>query len=242
VQNSVCYERGILLTYNFGIRAFEVDIMNRVSSVALVVLLTGLVCFGQTASSGPTPPQAAATKTIGHGSFPVKVIKTLDSSKLKEGDSVEVETAGAFKMADGTLVAKGSKLTGHIAASKARSKGDAESELTVVFDKLNAVKGGQFVVKGSVQAVFPPLADETNPAVAVSTMSKAGGPGYQPSDVKSGSNMEVSGNPTPIMEPTSVGVQGIRDLQLSNGVLSSKGKQVKLGNGVRMIVHVDILG
>jgi hypothetical protein len=44
------------------------------------------------------------------------------------------------------------------------------------------------------------------------------------------------------MNPKSVGVQGIHDLQLSDGVLRSKGKQVKLGNGVRMIVHVDILG
>jgi hypothetical protein len=43
--------------------------------------------------------------------------------------------------------------------------------------------------------------------------------------------------------PKSVGVLGMRDLQLSpDGVLSSsKGKQVKLGQDVRMVVHVDIL-
>lgn len=38
-----------------------------------------------------------------------------------------------------------------------------------------------------------------------------------------------------------LGVQGIHGLELSNGVLSSQGKNVKLGNGVRMIVRVDIL-
>ena len=215
--------------------------MNRVSLVALVVLLAGLVCFGQTASSGPTPSQAATPKAIGHGAFPVKVTKTLDSNKLREGDGIEVETAGSFKLADGTLVSKGTKLTGHVAASKARAKGDSESELTVVFDKLNLANGKQLVVKGSVRAVFPPP-DDVNPVVAVSTMSKSGGPGYQPSDVKSGSNLEVSNNAPPFMDPKSVGVQGIHDLQLSDGVLSSKGKQVKLGNGVRMIVRVDILG
>jgi hypothetical protein len=215
--------------------------MNRVSSVALVVLLAGLVCFGQTASSGPTPPQAAAPKAIGHGAFPVKVTRTLDSGKLKEGDAVEVETAGAFKLADGTLVAKGSKLTGHVAASKSRERGDAASELTVVFDKLNVANGKQLSVKGMVQAVFPPP-DDVDPVVAVSTMSKSGGPGYQPSDIKSGSNMEVRNNPKPYMDPKSVGVQGMHDLQLENGVLSSKGKNVKLGKDVRMIVHVDILG
>ena len=217
--------------------------MNRVSSVAVAVLLAGLVCFGQTASSGPTAAQAVTPKAIGHGAFPVKVTKTLDSNKLREGDGIEVETAGSFKLADGTLVAKGSKLTGHVAASKARAKGDSESELTVVFDKLNVANGKPLVVKGSIQAVFAPPPDETNPAVAVSTMSKAGGPGYQPSDIKSGSNLEVSDTVAPpFMNPKSVGVQGIHDLQLSDGVLRSKGKQVKLGNGVRMIVHVDILG
>jgi hypothetical protein len=131
--------------------------MNRVSSVALVVLLAGLVGFGQTASSGPTPAQAVTPKAIGHGSFPVKVTKTLNSEKLREGDGIEVETAGSFKLADGTLVSKGAKLTGHVVASKARAKGDAESELAVVFDKLNVANGKQLVVKGSIQAVFPPL-------------------------------------------------------------------------------------
>jgi len=200
------------------------------------------MCFGQTATPAPTPPQAATPKAIGHGAFPVKVTKTLDSSKLKEGDAVEVETAGSFKLADGTLVSQGTKLTGHVATSKARAKGDAESELTVVFDKLNLANGKQLLVKGSIQAVFSAPPDDTNPAVAVSTMSKAGGPGYQPSVIKSGSNLEVPDNAPPFMDPKSVGVQGIHDLQLSDGVLRSKGKQVKLGNGVRMIVHVDILG
>jgi hypothetical protein len=215
--------------------------MNRVSSGALVVLLASLMCFGQTATPAPTPPQAATPKAIGHGAFPVKVTKTLDSSKLNEGDAVEVETAGSFKLADGTLVSQGTKLTGHVVASKARAKGDAESELTVVFDKLNLENGKQLVVKGSVQAVFPPP-DEPIPGVAVSTMSKSGGPGYQPSDIKSGSNTVVYAKLQPSMNPQSVGVQGIHDLQLSDGVLSSKGKNVKLGSGVRMIVHVDILG
>jgi hypothetical protein len=185
--------------------------------------------------------QPATPQTIGHGAFPVKVTKTLDSSKLREGDGVEVETAGSFKLADGTLVSKGAKLTGHVTVSKARAKGDAESELTVVFDKLDLANQKPLIVKGSVQAVFPPP-DEANPGVATSTMSKAGGPGYQPADVKSGSNSEVPNSAPPFMDPKSVGVQGIHDLELSEGVLRSKGKQVKLGNGVRMIVHVDILG
>ena len=39
-----------------------------------------------------------------------------------------------------------------------------------------------------------------------------------------------------------MGVQGIHNLELNDGVLTSKGKNVKLGDGVRMIVRVDIFG
>ena len=219
--------------------------MIRISSVALVTLFAASLCLGQTAAQ--TPPQAATPNAIGHGAFPVKVTKTLDSSKLKEGDTVEVETAGRFKLADGRLVPKGSKLAGHVITAKARSKGDPESQLTVAFDKLNVADGKQLSVKGAVQAVFPPP-DEADPGVPGSSAHQ-GGPGtvpppdYKPTtDIKTGVNTDSNARAQPAMDPKSVGVQGIDNLQLDNGVLSSKGKNVKLGGGVRMIVHVDILG
>ena len=43
------------------------------------------------------------------------------------------------------------------------------------------------------------------------------------------------------MDTKATGVQGMHDLVLDNGVLSSKGKNVKLSGGVRMIVNVEIL-
>ena len=217
--------------------------MNRVS-LAFIMLLGASLCFGQTATSAS--PQAAAPAAVGHGAFPVKVNTTLDSSKLKEGDAVEVETSGGFKLPDGTVVPKGSKLTGHVTASKARSKGDPESQLTVAFDKLNVANGKQLSVKGAVQAVFPPQ-EEAAPMMAGKASGAAGG-GYEGATVgtvtnsKSGANMESSSTPEPASNPKSVGVQGIDNLQLNDGVLTSKGKSVKLGGGVRMIVHVDIFG
>jgi len=212
--------------------------MNRISMVVLGVVLAASLCYGQASTSAPTQAPAA----IGHGSFSVKVSKTLDSSKLKEGDAVEVETAGSFKLADGTLVPKGSKLTGHVTAAKARSKGDQDSQLAVTFDKLNVGNGKQLSIKGMVQAVFPP-ADEADPAMAGGqAISHAAGLGAPPTDSKMGVSTESSNAPQPAMDPKSVGVQGMHGLELNDGVLSSKGKNVKLGDGVRMIVRVDILG
>ena len=222
--------------------------MNRIGIAVLGAILAASFCYGQSSTPAAAPGDPAA---VSHGVVPVKVVKTLDSSKLKEGDAVEVETAGSFKLRDGTLVPKGSKLMGHVTAAKARAKGDPESQLTVIFDKLNITNEKQLSVKGVVQAVFPP-ADGADPGLPVSTMARGGGPApgggttalptpeYKPPDIKTGSN--TTSNQGSNISTTSVGVQGIHGLELKDGVLSSNGKNVKLGSGVRMMVHVDIFG
>jgi len=217
--------------------------MIRSSSLGLAVLLTASLSLGQ--SSSPSAPPAAVPNAVGHGAFPVKVLKTLDSSKLKEGDTLDVETSGAFKLPDGTLVPKGSKLAGHVTTAKARSKGDSESQLTIAFDKLNIAGGKQLSIKGTVQAVFPPL-DEVDPGVPGASAHQ-GGPGTMPTpdykpttDIKSGSGTESNGPVRQPPDPKSVGVHGFDNLLLNDGVLTAKGKNVKLGGGVQMIIHVDI--
>lgn len=194
-----------------------------------------------------TTQEATAPAAVGHGSFPVKVTKTLDSSKLKEGDSVSLETTGSFKLPDGTLVPKGSKMQGHVTSAKAKSKGDPESELVIALDKLDVLKGKELTLKGTVQAVFPP-AEEADPGMPT-TSSHQGGPGTVPSpdykpttDIKTGVATENSPSVQPASDPKSTGVHGFHDLSLEDGVLRSKGKNVKLGSGVQLIVHVDILG
>jgi hypothetical protein len=224
--------------------------MIRFSSLAFALLMAASWCYGQdSAAAAP----AGSANVVGHGAFPVTLKKALDSSKLKEGDPVEVETSGAFKLADGTLVAKGTKVAGHVTEAKARSKGDAQSELAITFDKVNIVGGKQVSVKGMVQAVSPP-ADEPEPIMFGGKASGAAGGGYGASNATvatvgtvtngtSGSNTDSGKQAQVATNPQASGVQGMHDLQLSpEGVLSSsKGKQVKLGSEVRMIVHVDIL-
>ena len=193
--------------------------------------------------------EAAAPVAVGHGAFPVKVDKSMDSSRLKAGDAVEVETIGSFKLADGTLVPKGSKVSGHVVSAKAKSKGDSESELTLAFDKLNIANGKQLSVKGTVQGVFPP-AQEADPGVPGASTSHGSGPAagqsgappapdYRPmGEINTGSN--PGGKAETVADPKSMGVHGMDNLSLEDGILTSKGKNVKLGGGVRMVVHVDI--
>ena len=223
--------------------------MNRIGIVVLNAVFAASFCYGQGSSSAPAQAVPAA---VGHGAFPVKVVKTLDSSKLKDGDNVEVETSGGFKLPDGTLVPKGSKLSGHVTAAKARSKGDSDSQLTVTFDKLNIANGKQLSIKGIVQAVFPAPDEQMDPSVTGAATTAAGGSaggagGGMTSvgvvtNTKNGSSLDADSRAQATPTPQSVGVHGMDNLQLDNGVLTSKGKNVKLGGGVRLIVHIDILG
>jgi hypothetical protein len=226
--------------------------------VALLMLaLVGTAVAAQTAapsqtSNNPTPTQAssvsadsAAPQRLGHGAFPVKVTKTLDSSKLKPGDVVEFKTAGIFALPSGTRVPEGAKVTGHVTEAKARSKGDPQSVLSIAFEQINLGNGKQLTVKGTIQAVGS-NPDEDNPTGASGpSMAKTGGPGaagWTPTtDIKSGSNMQTVDTASPLLNPKSTGVQGLHGLQLeSDGVLTSEGKHVKLDPGVRIIVRAEI--
>lgn len=224
--------------------------MKRLSVLFSIFSLGAIICYGSSSSRAQSTGNA-----IAHGTFPVKVTKTLDSSKLKEGDSFEVETAGSFKLADGTLVPKGSKIMGHVVGSKARSKGDPDSELTLAFDKLNISGGKQMSLKGEVQAVFPPAEEPMGPNMANAGTSQGGSAhgstvggggvssgGIGLPDSKTGSDTQASSSAQPVMDPKATGVQGMHDLSLANGVLTSNGKNVKLGGGVRIVVSAEIMG
>ncbi len=113
----------------------------------------------------------------------------------------------------------------------------------MTFDKLNVANGKQLSVKGTVQAVFP-APDEQMDASA-----HQGGPGTVPApddkpttDIKTGIATETASRVPPASDPKATGVHGFDNLSLEDGVLSSKGKNVKLGSGVQLIVRVDILG
>jgi hypothetical protein len=216
--------------------------MNRFS-IVVAGMLFAASCYGSPAQTSPV--------TIGHGSFPAALTQTLDSSKLKEGDAVELETVGAFKLPDGRLVSKGTKLEGHVVAAKARSKGDSESQLTIAFDKLKLTSEKELSLKGDVQAVFPRPDDQLDPSITGAATTASGGSmkgGAGGGDVgmitqpRQGSDMGSSTKPQPVMNTSAVGVQGIHDLSLENGVLTSKGKSVKLGRGLRMVIRAEIFG
>lgn len=220
--------------------------MNRMK-LAAILMLAAPVCFAQS-STAPAAAGAAqdasAAKVVGHGAIPLTVTKTLDSSKLEAGQTIELPTSGEFILPGGAHVAKGAKVTAHVVKSEARSKGGSDSELVIAFDSIALGGGNTQPVHGFIQAVGPNL-DTSGPVDPMhATMGKqaGAGTGYQPDNMKSGSNTSQGGTSTDMLNAQSTGVHGVHNLDLSaDGVLSSKGKNVKLDSGDQLIVKVELL-
>jgi len=77
----------------------------------------------------------------------------VDVRKNKEGDPVVARTTKAVKSGKEVVIPKGAKLVGHVTQAKARSKGQAESALGIVFDHCVFKDGREVPVNVVVQAV-----------------------------------------------------------------------------------------
>jgi type IV secretory pathway VirB10-like protein len=77
--------------------------------------------------------------------------------KLKDGDTVVCTTVSALHSGSGMMIPSGSKVIGHITQAEARSKGDSQSSLAMVFDKIQMPNGTAIPMKGTLQAIGPSL-------------------------------------------------------------------------------------
>ena len=183
------------------------------------------------------------------GSFPVQLEKTLDSSKLKIGDTVVCKTVTAVHSRSGLMIPSGATVIGHVTQAQARVNGDAESTLTIEFDKIEYAKNEEIPMKGTLQAVGPSLGErqldtEAGPhELGVAGVSKVSGQTNGGSTAPPTSSMQIAGpsTGTPILRADSRGVLGVKNLQMSSsGELNSPGKAVKLEAGMQVLIHAEI--
>lgn len=222
--------------------------MKRLCVSAVLAVLSISLCYAQ----GTTPQaagaqgasaQAAPTNPENQikGAIPVKLEKSLDSKKLKEGDTVVFQTVSSMHSRSGLMIPSGSKVIGHVTQAKARSKGDSESTLGIAFDKIEYGKGEDLPMKGTLQAVGPNLGGAAlDTSASPPQLSTKGGNGSSPPPT---SSMQTSGpaSGTRILNSTSQGVVGMKGLDMdSSGVLTSPGKEVKLDNGDQFLIHAEI--
>jgi hypothetical protein len=213
---------------------------NRQTALTLLVLSVLVLCLPRTglaqqtiASAAPVPkasPSAASTAT--RILIPAPLASSVDSKKLKTGDEVVLKTTANLSWTGGATIPRGSKVVGHVTEAKARANGDAQSSLAIAFDKVNLSDGKSIAITGVVQAVGANLRDAS---------PGGGGVGY--TDLQEATyspSVSSAGHPVAMLNSQSVGVVGIKNLQLSaDGVLTSSEKSVKLDSGSQMLLLVQ---
>jgi hypothetical protein len=99
----------------------------------------------------------------------------IDSKKAKPGDPVAARTTEPSKSNGKTVIPKGSKLVGHVTQASARSKGDSQTALGIVFDKAILKNGQEVPLNVAIQALASAQSAAT--ANAGNDLAAAGGAG-----------------------------------------------------------------
>jgi len=245
-------------------------------AIVIGILAGGMLCgVGATQAPAPTPsaqsnsgPESSAPFRIAPGSvIPVQLTKTIDTKKAKVGDEVEARVTQDLKAENGELIiAKDTKILGHVTQAQARNKEQKESQLGIAFDHAVMKNGDDMHLSMSIQAIIAPptlnsnnaagegSAGQSSSAQGAGGMSPGGrfggvGTGSQPpTPPASGENPSSSSaeiNSRPAITGNTQGVVGISNLNLSTStnttlgsIVSSEKSNVKLEGGTVMLLRV----
>jgi hypothetical protein len=205
----------------------------RIALPAAILLLAVSVCAPTNAGAQAAAPSSAAGQKITQILIPASLTSSVDAKKKKPGEEVVVKTAGNVRLADGTMISRGAKIVGHVTEAKARSGSDAQSSLGIVFDKIDMSGGKTLAITGVIQAFAPNPNPDQGEGVNYGGMNQT----LQHSTPTAGGSSPV----IPILSEDSVGVQGIKNLQLgSDGVFKSDQKTVKLDYGSQVVLRAQL--
>jgi len=211
--------------------------------------------------------QPATSPKIAPGSvIPVQLTKSIDAKKAKTGDEVVARVTQDMKTSSGdVLVAKDTKMVGHVTEAQKRSKDQKESEVGIAFDRAVMKDGTEMPLPMSIQAIIgqqnpnanaPTGGDQPYSTSAPSSAAGAGRTGgmgsipqQSPSASASAGNMPTdspsNANTMPQVTAQTQGVVGISDLKLSAGtatqgsVVTSEKNNVKLEGGTMLLLKVN---
>jgi hypothetical protein len=108
-----------------------------------------------TSTSTPATPGTQQVARIAPGSvLPVSLTKTIDAKKAKTGDEVVAKVTQDMKNNSGEIImAKDTKVMGHVTEAQAHNKEQKESQLAIVFDHAVTKNGIAMTMPMSIQAI-----------------------------------------------------------------------------------------
>jgi hypothetical protein len=124
-----------------------------------------------------TSPSELTTFVVGTVIY-AELANSVDSKKVKQGDTVNARTATDLKSNDGrTILPRGTKIIGHVTQASARNAGQPDSSLGLVFDKAILKSGQEIPLNANVQAVGAPPSNSfgNNQAPAGEPMERSAG-------------------------------------------------------------------
>src|SRR5215469_15812611 len=246
--------------------------------VLIIIMLAGWLLVGgavaqnpETAKTAPSTPSGQITELPVGTVLAAELTKGIDSRKAKQGDPVYARTTQDMLANGRVVIPHDSKLTGHITEAEGRpkgQKGDANSTIGIVFDRLMLKGGPELPVHASIQAIArplvtaPPIAGTGIPTGGYGGVSGGGGyPGQSPGGQGPGSlpgNAPNSAPPTGPEPPEaggpqnsspaaisvqSQGVIGMKGYSLSSNddrsLISSTTENVKLEGGTQLILKAE---
>lgn len=180
----------------------------------------------------------AATRIAPGTLISAQLSKAMDAKKVKVGDKFEAKTVVDLLSNGEVLIAKGSKISGHVIQVKARSKESKDSMIEIAFDSVSMKDGTELAIQAVIQAIGKAPDNGIS-----SNSSMAGGPIGSPGASRpSGSSGQGSDSPGSSLGPNSQGVVGIRNLSLNASsqasVVSSNNDNVHLDSGTQLILRI----
>jgi hypothetical protein len=179
------------------------------------ILMVAALIFVMPSVAQTNAPSGAPANTLNVPSdqgIVARLANDLDASRVKMGDTVQAEITRDVKRGHDTLLKKGSTLTGHIAKVEAYSK-ENPSVVAIVFDQVTAKGGQASTLNVRIEALAP--------APGASTDTLQDGRGMAQTNINSavGGDKDLSSGE---LMSTSVGVHGIRGVNLGSSVQAGK--------------------
>jgi hypothetical protein len=225
--------------------------------IFLIIFALAASGFAQTPEAAPAP---GATRILPGTVIPAELTKSLDAKKAKPGDRIEAKTSMDMLSGGKIIIARNSRIEGHVVTAKPRTKESPDSQLGIAFDRILMKSGGEFPLQASVQAIAPPVMIDNNapgtpapigsapPSQQPGNMGSANAPSTARSSADQVPSMSApeAGAPTGqggVLSSAAQGAVGMKGATLTSAkeanVISSGTQNVKLDGGTQLMLRVE---
>lgn len=131
-----------------------------------------------------------------------KLQTAIDAKKANIGDEVVLKTSKTVRLNGETIIEKGSKVFGRVTEVQRKSKANAGSSVTILFDRVEQ-NGKAIQIQAMISSVFEVQSSSDVPRYeSESSFDKVAS--SQPPSTSGGGRMIISNNGSPVLGPTSI--------------------------------------